>query len=32
RYVCLARKPHCDMCGLTDVCQFCQRQRRAKLS
>ena len=32
RYVCLARKPHCDACGLAEFCQFCQRQQRAKLS
>lgn len=22
RYVCIARKPHCDQCGITSVCKF----------
>ena len=22
RYVCLARKPHCDKCGLTAYCKY----------
>lgn len=26
RYVCLARKPKCEKCGLTDVCKFYKQQ------
>ena len=25
RYVCLARKPKCERCGLTDLCRYYQR-------
>lgn len=32
RYVCTARKPHCDTCGLADICLFCQTQSNVKLS
>ena len=24
RYVCVARKPKCDICGLTDICKYFQ--------
>ncbi len=31
RYICLARKPKCDECGLTDVCkEFVKRSKGAK--
>lgn len=28
RYVCLARKPKCDKCGLTDVCKFYRKTEK----
>ena len=32
RYVCTARKPHCDTCGITAVCKFYgQKQKKAAL-
>lgn len=27
RYVCLARKPKCHECGITDICDFFQKKR-----
>ena len=27
RYVCIARKPHCDQCGITSVCKFFASKR-----
>ena len=32
RYVCKARRPECEKCGLASVCQFCHEQKCAKLS
>lgn len=29
RYTCLARKPKCDECGLTALCKFYQKSRKA---
>lgn len=26
RYICIARKPKCDKCGLTEVCKFYQKE------
>jgi endonuclease-3 len=26
RYTCLARKPKCEKCGLTEVCKFYQKE------
>lgn len=26
RYVCLARKPHCEECGLTSICKYYQKE------
>ena len=28
RYVCTARKPHCDSCGLSGVCRYCNGCKR----
>lgn len=28
RYVCIARKPKCDKCGLTDVCNYYKQQNK----
>jgi endonuclease-3 len=30
RYVCLARKPKCDECGLTSICDFFNQQKKTK--
>lgn len=30
RYVCMARKPKCDSCIVTDLCDFYQRENRSK--
>jgi endonuclease-3 len=27
RYVCIARNPKCEICGLTEVCQFYQKEK-----
>ena len=27
RYVCIARKPKCDVCGLTEVCKYYQKEK-----
>ena len=27
RYVCLARKPKCEKCGITDICKYFQKQK-----
>ena len=29
RYVCLARKPKCGECGITQICDFCQKKQKA---
>ncbi len=29
RYVCLARKPKCNQCGLTDYCKFFQKNKQS---
>nr|WP_319268122.1 endonuclease III [uncultured Draconibacterium sp.] len=31
RYTCLARKPKCEKCGLTEVCKFYQKEVKKKL-
>jgi len=31
RYVCIARKPKCDSCGLADFCRYYHKSRRADL-
>ncbi len=28
RYICLARKPHCDSCGLTGICLYFEKDNR----
>ncbi|MCR5013464.1 MAG: endonuclease III [Bacteroidales bacterium] len=28
RYVCLARKPHCEQCGIAEICDFHQKKIR----
>jgi endonuclease-3 len=30
RYVCLARKPKCEECGLTSICDFFNQQKKTK--
>ncbi|MCK3685450.1 endonuclease III [Maribellus sp. YY47] len=30
RYTCVARKPKCDKCGLTEICKFYQKEIAAK--
>jgi endonuclease-3 len=32
RYVCLARKPHCNKCGLTGVCKFYKKENKKVLN
>lgn len=32
RYVCLARTPKCNKCGLTEVCKFYQKEIKKKLN
>jgi len=32
RYVCLARKPKCDECGLVDYCAYYSKKSKAKLA
>ncbi len=27
RYICIARKPKCDKCGITDICKFYQNKK-----
>jgi endonuclease-3 len=27
RYICLARSPKCEKCGLTDICNFYRKER-----
>lgn len=27
RYTCIARKPKCDKCGLTDICKYCNSNK-----
>ena len=29
RYVCLARKPHCENCGITAICDFYKKNRKS---
>lgn len=31
RYTCLARKPKCEKCGLTEVCKFYQKEVKKKI-
>lgn len=31
RYVCIARKPKCDECGLTPICQFFQKLQKKEV-
>ena len=28
RYVCLARKPKCEKCGITDICKYFEKQKQ----
>ncbi|MCD6355266.1 MAG: endonuclease III, partial [Prolixibacteraceae bacterium] len=28
RYTCIARKPKCEKCGLTEVCKFYKQQNQ----
>ena len=28
RYVCTARKPHCQQCGISDICRYYARKKR----
>ncbi|QGY42930.1 endonuclease III [Maribellus comscasis] len=32
RYVCIARKPRCEKCGLTEVCKYYIQQNKEKIS
>ncbi|MCG6187081.1 endonuclease III [Maribellus maritimus] len=32
RYVCIARKPKCEKCGLTEVCKYYAQQNKAKIN
>lgn len=31
RYVCTARNPHCDSCGINDICRFFDKQNRKQI-
>jgi endonuclease-3 len=31
RYVCTARKPKCESCGLTEICRYYQQHKRKKI-
>ncbi len=30
RYICMARKPKCEECGITDICKFYTKANKAK--